>query len=86
MSLDTCLVPLPSLGLVKMEDRKRPAFSDQDDTAPPSKRQAISSATNGAKLHADADVPFKDEIEVCCSKDKASASPVLPVGVLFMLT
>jgi len=42
-----------------MEERKRPAL---DDTAPPSKRQAI--AVNGNSSHPDADMPWKDDIEV----------------------
>ncbi|KAF2474079.1 E3 ubiquitin-protein ligase-like protein bre1 [Lindgomyces ingoldianus] len=42
-----------------MEDRKRPA--GPDDSAPPSKRQAVT--VNGAKSHHDADPPWKDDIE-----------------------
>jgi E3 ubiquitin-protein ligase BRE1 len=49
-------------GLVKMEDRKRPAGHDQNDAAPPSKRQAT--AVNGNKPHPDADMPWKDDLEV----------------------
>ncbi|KAF2999357.1 E3 ubiquitin-protein ligase bre1 [Curvularia kusanoi] len=42
-----------------MEDRKRP--SGHDDSAPPSKRQAVT--VNGARSHPDADMPWKDDIE-----------------------
>ncbi|PCG93658.1 E3 ubiquitin ligase, BRE1 [Penicillium occitanis (nom. inval.)] len=48
-------------GLIKMEDRKRPAGHDQNDAAPPSKRQAT--AVNGNKPHPDADMPWKDDLE-----------------------
>ncbi|EED12478.1 histone ubiquitinationc protein (Bre1), putative [Talaromyces stipitatus ATCC 10500] len=48
-------------GLIKMEDRKRPAVHDQNDAAPPSKRQATS--VNGNKPHPDADMPWKDDLE-----------------------
>jgi hypothetical protein len=43
---------------IKMEDRKRSAT--QDDLAPPTKRQAV----NGSKASADADMPWKDDLEV----------------------
>ncbi|KAJ5753688.1 uncharacterized protein N7511_007841 [Penicillium nucicola] len=47
-------------GLVKMEDRKRPATDN--DSAPPLKKQAT--VTNGGnKPHPDADMPWKDELE-----------------------
>ena len=49
-------------GLIKMEDRKRPAGHDQNDAAPPSKRQATT--VNGNKPHPDADMPWKDDLEV----------------------
>jgi E3 ubiquitin-protein ligase BRE1 len=42
-----------------MEDRKRPIADDQ---APPAKRQAVT--VNGARSHPDADLPWKDDIEV----------------------
>ncbi len=49
--------------LVKMEDRKRPISSDQHDSAPPLKKQAT--APNGAsKANTDADMPWKDDLEV----------------------
>lgn len=49
--------------LVKMEERKRPISYDQNDAAPPLKKQAT--APNGAsKPHVDADMPWKDDLEV----------------------
>ncbi|KAH0566309.1 hypothetical protein GP486_000280 [Trichoglossum hirsutum] len=45
-----------------MDDRKRPATYDTDDTGPPSKRQAT--AANGGKaLHRDDGMPFKEDLE-----------------------
>lgn len=60
-------------GLVKMEDRKRPA-ADNNDSAPPLKKQATT-VNGGSKPHPDADMPWKDDLEVCrgplsCSKLK----------------
>ncbi len=57
-------VPFLSPGLVKMDDRKRPAPHEPTEAAPPpSKKQAT--AVNGAnKSHIDADMPWKDELEV----------------------
>ncbi|KKA23278.1 Histone ubiquitinationc protein (Bre1) [Rasamsonia emersonii CBS 393.64] len=49
-------------GLVKMEDRKRPAGYDHNDSAPPLKKQATS--VNGNKPHPDADMPWKDDLEM----------------------
>jgi hypothetical protein len=49
-------------GLVKMEDRKRPA-ADNNDSAPPLKKQATS-VNGGSKPHPDADMPWKDDLEV----------------------
>lgn len=48
-------------GLVKMEDRKRPA-ADNNESAPPFKKQATT--MNGTKPHPDADMPWKDDLEV----------------------
>ncbi|CAG8896496.1 unnamed protein product [Penicillium egyptiacum] len=48
-------------GLVKMEDRKRPA-ADNNDSAPPLKKQATS-VNGGSKPHPDADMPWKDDLE-----------------------
>ena len=55
-------LPSPST-LIKMEERKRPATQDNDDIAPPSKKQATS-VNGGSKGHADADMPWKDDLEV----------------------
>lgn len=63
MRLEATTVTAPSLDLVKMEERKRPALGDHDDGAPPLKRQAT--AVNGTRSHPDADMPWKEEIEVC---------------------
>ncbi|KAJ4337572.1 E3 ubiquitin-protein ligase bre1 [Didymella glomerata] len=60
MRLEARTVAPPSLGHVKMEDRKRP--SGHDNPAPPAKRQAVT--VNGARSHPDADMPWKDDIEV----------------------
>ncbi|KAL2007265.1 hypothetical protein VTN00DRAFT_8703 [Thermoascus crustaceus] len=49
-------------GLVKMEDRKRPAAYDHNDSAPPLKKQATS-MNGGSKPHPDADMPWKDDLE-----------------------
>ncbi|OJJ81915.1 E3 ubiquitin-protein ligase BRE1 [Aspergillus glaucus CBS 516.65] len=49
-------------GLVKMEDRKRSATNDHNDSAPPSKKQATS-VNGGSKPHPDADMPWKDDLE-----------------------
>ncbi|KAI9934084.1 hypothetical protein ASPWEDRAFT_36084 [Aspergillus wentii DTO 134E9] len=49
-------------GLVKMEDRKRAATYDQNDSAPPLKKHA-SAVNGGSKPHPDADMPWKDDLE-----------------------
>ncbi|KAJ5341677.1 hypothetical protein N7541_010801 [Penicillium brevicompactum] len=49
------------IGLVKMEDRKRPA-AESNDSAPPLKKQATT-ANGGSKPHPDADMPWKDDLE-----------------------
>lgn len=51
-------------GLVKMEDRKRPA-ADNNESAPPLKKQATT-VNGGGKPHPDADMPWKDDLEVSC--------------------
>ncbi|KAJ5570253.1 uncharacterized protein N7459_009683 [Penicillium hispanicum] len=48
-------------GLVKMEDRKRPA-AENNDSAPPLKKQATA-VNGGTKPHPDADMPWKDDLE-----------------------
>lgn len=57
-------VPLLSPGLVKMEERKRPASYEHEDSAPPLKKQATSVNGGGGKNHPDAEMPWKDELEV----------------------
>ena len=54
---------LSSSGLVKMEERKRPASYEHDDPVPPQKRQATSASNGGAKSHPE-DMPGRDELEV----------------------
>lgn len=55
---------MPSVETIKMEERKRPAVESIDTDGPPSKRQAL--AVNGSGGgHPDADMPWKDDIEVC---------------------
>jgi E3 ubiquitin-protein ligase BRE1 len=55
--------PLSDDGLAKMEDRKRPASYDNSDSAPPLKKQATS-INGGSKSQSDADMPWKDDIDV----------------------
>jgi hypothetical protein len=50
-------------GLLNMDDRKRPA-TDSNDSAPPLKKQATT-VNGGSKPHPDADMPWKDDLEVC---------------------
>ena len=50
-------------GLVKMEDRKRSATSDRNESAPPLKKQATS-VNGSSKPHPDTDMPWKDDLEV----------------------
>ena len=55
--------PPTHFGLVKMEERKRPSPYDQNDLAPPSKKQATS--TNGAfKNERDVDMHYQKDVEV----------------------
>ncbi|PGH03259.1 hypothetical protein AJ80_08725 [Polytolypa hystricis UAMH7299] len=56
-------VPLAASDLVvKMEDRKRPASYDSNESAPPLKKQATS-LNGGGKPHPDADMPWRDDLE-----------------------
>jgi len=48
-----------------MEDRKRSAGQSADDLAPPTKRQAVN---GGSKASADADMPWKDDLEVSVTR------------------
>ena len=71
-------IPLTETGLVKMEDRKRPAPYDPGDSAPPSKR--VATAANGAsKTNVDSDLPYKDELEVSLSPHSTLSQPDCPV-------
>ena len=66
-------VSLSSSDLVKMDERKRPASHDHDSSEPPLKRQATT--VNGtSKGHVDADMPWKDDLEVSqpCHSPNAS--------------
>lgn len=57
---------VPLSHALKMDDRKRPSPYDQHDTGPPSKK--LATTANGAiKGHPDADMPWKDDIEVSLS-------------------
>jgi hypothetical protein len=62
-------------GLVKMEDRKRPAADN--DSAPPLKKQATT-ANGGNKPHPDADMPWKDDLEV---RTVPGGVPIMQVGL-----
>lgn len=52
-----------SPGLVKMEDRKRAAAYEPNESAPPLKKQATG-VNGGAKPHPDADMPWRDDLDV----------------------
>lgn len=56
-------VSLSSSGTLKMEERKRPASHDHDNSAPPPKRQATI-VNGGGKVHPDTDMPWRDDLEV----------------------
>ncbi len=47
----------------QMEERKRPASHDPDGSEPPFKRQ-ITAINGTSKTHVDADMPWKDDLEV----------------------
>ena len=66
-AIETASVASSEPALVEMEDRKRSATSDRSDSpAPPLKKQATS--VNGSnKPHPDADMPWKDDLEVIIS-------------------
>ncbi|OJD22301.1 hypothetical protein ACJ73_06352 [Blastomyces percursus] len=62
-AVEASTVPLAESGLVvKMEDRKRPAAYDPNESTPPLKKQATS-LNGGAKPHPDTDMPWKDDLE-----------------------
>ena len=56
-------VSLSSSNFVKMEERKRPASHDHDGAEPPLKRQ-VTSLNGATKAHVDADMPWRDDLEV----------------------
>lgn len=63
--IESSVVPVTQSGLVvKMEDRKRPAAQDPSDSTPPLKKQATT-VNGGGKSHPDADMPWRDDLEVC---------------------
>ncbi|EDN04578.1 E3 ubiquitin-protein ligase bre1 [Histoplasma capsulatum] len=62
-AVEASTVPLAESGLVvRMEDRKRPAAYDPNESTPPLKKQATS-LNGGAKPHPDSDMPWKDDLE-----------------------
>lgn len=65
----------PSESGLKMEDRKRPAAYDQNDSAPPSKKQATS-LNGGGKPHPDTDMPWKDDLEVSSPPGSQATSSI----------
>lgn len=73
MRLEARTVAAPSFDVVKMEDRKRPA--GPDDSAPAPKRQAVT--VNGSKSHQEADLPWKDDIEVRPLPARLASTPAL---------
>ncbi|MCJ1406476.1 E3 ubiquitin-protein ligase bre1 [Ptychographa xylographoides] len=46
-----------------MEERKRPAAYDNEDSGPPLKRQVTSTVNGVSKSHQDADMPWRDDLE-----------------------
>lgn len=78
MRLASQSVTGPSLGVAKMEDRKRPAMTDRDDTAPPAKRQATLS--NGTKALADLD-PLADRDRVFEVRQHPSRALLPPLKI-----
>jgi hypothetical protein len=63
MVLMPAIDAIPLSHALKMEDRKRPSPYDQHESGPPSKK--LATAANGTiKGHPDADMPWKDDIEV----------------------
>lgn len=60
---EASLVASSEPSLAKMDDRKRAANHDHSDSAPPLKKQATS-VNGGSKPHPDADMPWKDDLDV----------------------
>ena len=71
---------MPSIETIKMEDRKRPALDDDGRLAPPAKRQVINGTSGTA--HPDADMPWKDDVEVSCDPADTLVSYVACVSNL----
>lgn len=71
-------VPLSSSGLVKMEERKRPAPYDNDESAPPLKRQATTAVNGASKNHDDTDMPNwgREELEVSLARSGNISNPI----------
>lgn len=64
-AIEASTVHVAQSGLVvKMEDRKRPAEHDPNERTPPFKKQATSTVNGGGKVHPDADMPWRDDVEV----------------------
>jgi len=62
-AIEALPLSLSQSSLVKMDERKRSHPYDQNESAPPLKKQATS--VNGAsKSHPDHDMPWKDDLEV----------------------
>lgn len=66
MVLMPAIDAVPLSHSLKMDDRKRPSSYDQHDSGPPPKKLATS-ANGAVKNHPDADMPWKDDIEVSLS-------------------
>ncbi len=82
---------VPLSHALKMEDRKRPSPYGQHDSGPPSKKPA-NSANGAVKGHPDADMPWKDDIEVslniraCRTLSLMSLDDPLYLQILVILT
>lgn len=72
---------LPS-SFIKMEDRKRSAGQSADDLAPPTKRQAIN---GGSKASIDADMPWKDDLEVSVTRSFYTLAAPIPFASIYSL-
>lgn len=65
-SAEAELMSISPSGLVKMDEKKRPAAHNHDEHAHPRKKQ-VTSVNGGNKSDPDADMPWKDDLEVCIS-------------------
>lgn len=66
-AIEAIPLSLPQSGLIKMEDRKRPSPYDQNESAPPLKKQATT-ANGASKSSNDNEMPWKDDLEVSFQK------------------